>query len=782
MHGPSELCDVDDSDGSLSEAQSGLDHVEFPSTQEAWTSDPPVPESSQIPMSLTPEQWDDGVMEQIGAHLVLQQTHSLCVSHAQTDVRVQILQSELGSIANQAEVVAQDTARNFNKVGGMIRRVESTLENMEAERKKDMLWIKVAVSNLLQKHWSTSQSQPPILLNTEATSELEDGIDLALNEICDEPGTSSGDKSKGKGSKKIPEQSKTFPVKKVEALQRDERRVFESHSNKEVFMARKRGVCGFLNSRAHTSLGFFTALVLVVIFSGSTCLLQYLKGSTSFSSAPTGEEEYEKHPTHIGRHSEIWKSVTSTMQVTREDVSDAQMDVSPEETLQKATIEATGTILAHEPIQIVTKEPAPSNHLLTNNVSELTARAWELKADLKQEVANGVIIKGFQKHLGYPHLNAKDDRNRTLLHRATYLGRTKIAQALLQCQDFTELLTTTSHGLTALHYAAATGSVEIVEMLLDLQAFTKVNAVDFDDLTALHHAASKGHAEVINALLQSPRFSKVNSMDQHGLTALQLAARRGHLEAVKALLRSSRFKQVDHRDHTGKTALHFAAMDGHIDVVSVIMNHASFTEVNARSHKDWSALEYGVSSGNAALVRTILDNPRFTAVNAIDAVGWTALHHAAFYGFTRIVDLLLTHRSFTELNTKHDKGCTCTALHVAAQHGHRETLEVLLKQEQLEVNAKDRNGWTALHFSASNGHISCAEVLLRDQRFTEIFAKDKDGMTAMDVAEQQGYAAFADRIHQHLSELKEAAEFVSIGSAVGNAVRRLSATILNLCT
>lgn len=184
------------------------------------------------------------------------------------------------------------------------------------------------------------------------------------------------------------------------------------------------------------------------------------------------------------------------------------------------------------------------------------------------------------------------------------------------------------------------------------------------------------------------------------------------------------------------------------------------------------------------MFRAVLDNPHFSEVNAVDLIGWTALHHAAFYGFPKIVTLLLSHKTFTELNAKHHKGVT--ALHVAAQHGHTEVLEVLLKQEQLEINAKDSAGWTALHFSASNGHVSCTEVLLRDTRFTEIFAKDKDGMTAMDVAEHRGYAALADRIHQHLSELKDVAgEFVSIGTAIeqlGHAVRRLSSELLSLTT
>merc|ERR1719298_197981 len=57
-------------------------------SQDPWTSDPLGNE-----ISVTPEQWDDGVMEQIGTSLVLHQTQSLCLSQAQTDVRVQILQA-----------------------------------------------------------------------------------------------------------------------------------------------------------------------------------------------------------------------------------------------------------------------------------------------------------------------------------------------------------------------------------------------------------------------------------------------------------------------------------------------------------------------------------------------------------------------------------------------------------------------------------------------------------------------------------------------------------------
>ena len=92
-------------------------------------------------------------------------------------------------------------------------------------------------------------------------------------------------------------------------------------------------------------------------------------------------------------------------------------------------------------------------------------------------------------------------------------------------------------------------------------------------------------------------------------------------------------------------------------------------------------------------------------VNAKDKDERTPLHLAAQYGHTEIVELLLKKESI-DVNAKNKYGQT--PLHHAAWEDHTAIVELLLKKKSIDVNAKDEYDQTPLHSAALNGRTEIA--------------------------------------------------------------------------
>ncbi|WP_257264034.1 ankyrin repeat domain-containing protein, partial [Endozoicomonas sp. ONNA2] len=77
----------------------------------------------------------------------------------------------------------------------------------------------------------------------------------------------------------------------------------------------------------------------------------------------------------------------------------------------------------------------------------------------------------------------------------------------------------------------------------------------------------------------------------------------------------------------------------------------------------------------------------------------------------------------------------CTALHIAANQRHTETLMELLTSDDIDVNKTDKNGYTALHHAVLLGHKDIVYWLLRDNGI-KVNKKNiiNDGMTALHFA------------------------------------------------
>ncbi|KAH8745767.1 ankyrin repeat-containing domain protein [Hyaloscypha finlandica] len=186
-----------------------------------------------------------------------------------------------------------------------------------------------------------------------------------------------------------------------------------------------------------------------------------------------------------------------------------------------------------------------------------------------------------------------------------------------------------------------------------------------------------------------------------------------------------------------RTALHFAAMEGSRGIVEMLIKGGA--EINVREHEVKMPLrlvaEYGRESAG-----TFFTFASAARAGETDHLGWTALHHAADQGHKETVLLLIEEGA--DINAKTNDGRT--ALHVVARSAvvstkwtirnlekRREDAEMalLLLEHGADIKATTPMGLTALHLAAREGNQTITELLLRYR--ADIDATDHRGRTAL---------------------------------------------------
>ncbi|KAK5911721.1 hypothetical protein CgunFtcFv8_005872 [Champsocephalus gunnari] len=95
-------------------------------------------------------------------------------------------------------------------------------------------------------------------------------------------------------------------------------------------------------------------------------------------------------------------------------------------------------------------------------------------------------------------------------------------------------------------------------------------------------------------------------------------------------------------------------------------------------------------------------------------------------------------------------------LHLAAQHGHYSTADVLLRAG-VSRDARTKVDRTPLHMAASEGHAVIVELLVRSG--ADINAKDMLKMTALHWAAQHGHHAVAETLIKHGADVHTLSKF-----------------------
>ena len=277
-------------------------------------------------------------------------------------------------------------------------------------------------------------------------------------------------------------------------------------------------------------------------------------------------------------------------------------------------------------------------------------------------------------------------------------------------------------------------------------------------MTALLLSAKKGHLDCLKLLLEN----KANIHHKNDLqnTALHLSAQEGHLACVKWLCQQKAV--ISEKNKKNKTAFHLSAIAGHLECVKYLLGQGADTTWQGDKRSQAIIDIVKLKSSTVNLVKEYLQSYRkerlkpwldaaatgdienlkslFSEndinVNTQDEHGNTALHlsaHEKKYKKEKqnrlaCVKFLVKHGAHTDKgNTNNDtpvsfawKGSNVHRYLEAlkewfegAQKGNKILLESLLKEENINVNARDQHNKTALLWSAEKGHLNCLKYLLQ---------------------------------------------------------------------
>ncbi|MGL9731350.1 MAG: ankyrin repeat domain-containing protein [Wolbachia sp.] len=101
---------------------------------------------------------------------------------------------------------------------------------------------------------------------------------------------------------------------------------------------------------------------------------------------------------------------------------------------------------------------------------------------------------------------------------------------------------------------------------------------------------------------------------------------------------------------------------------------------------------------------------------------WIPLHVSAEFNSEKVIDALL---NAEKINVNAESCRKCTPLHIAAEHGHTDTINALI-QNRANVKVVNKNGSTPLHLAAA-----CSKwvVMILIVNGADLLLKNKDGKT-----------------------------------------------------
>jgi ankyrin repeat protein len=268
---------------------------------------------------------------------------------------------------------------------------------------------------------------------------------------------------------------------------------------------------------------------------------------------------------------------------------------------------------------------------------------------------------------------------------------------------------------TPLSWAAANGWEDCVKVLLREKGIAQL---DHNGRSALSWAAGGGQAMVTKLLLDEPGI-QVDEADIGGRTPLSWAAANGHANTINLLL-AQRKVNINRPDCQGRIPLSWAAGNGHVDAVIILISNAKknglivAAPIGDNGNFDSSPLFCAAKNEQQSTLRILVEEdlqlPETYRQSTRLALTQFYLHKAAQQGWCIFTKLLIEKK--VQIDCRDPDYDDRTPLCVAAEQGHAEVVESLLKAGAARNHQTSRARDTPLGLAIRSGHEAAVKVLL----------------------------------------------------------------------
>lgn len=296
-------------------------------------------------------------------------------------------------------------------------------------------------------------------------------------------------------------------------------------------------------------------------------------------------------------------------------------------------------------------------------------------------------------------------------------------------------------------WAAFTGNIEFLEKLYALGA--NVNFVHAEDnFNALHLSALNGSVECTHWLLGKGCAIIATT---EGYSPLHYAVLGNSQRICRYLIESG--CRVD------ATTLHAAVQANSLDCVQYLLDLQ--IPINKYNSSGQTPLHIAADVGNVRILNELLVDKRINIDARTRIEKYTALHLAAENGYSDCLQILLKNGANVDALSEKKQ----TPLYLACKMAYLDCVEILLKHDAT-VNIQDNEKRTPLHAAVSKSPISLQIVQRLIDRKADVHLADNFGYTALHIAA--------------LNELDECVEYLIMNGANVAAKTDGNMTALNI--